>query len=573
VTEPAIPLDHGISSFSKQKRRGQPFCRGHFKLLRREKMPSQSAPAPRRGASVRFAQSRALTAAVLASTAVFAASAQTRAAVWYVPGTGGTNPNLPDFYQHQDYTNGGNGWEPRGGWCEYTAYSDAFYDLSTQGYQNLFVTNPTTNPWWTSMYGPNLTVAGVQQSNIYNLVTAMGALGNTWQAYLNLTANKAANVQAGTMPALLSQADPTNSAGTVFYYSATGRLLSTNQNVYNFTNNLLQNTNSEVLYRLRSGTASLAANANGQRLWWGGTGGGSFHYVTVGGIDTVNNIVSIADPDTNFGSTSAAGGWPGGAQAAAIGFPFRTPNGAAIPVAANANPITNDFAGFTFNGRTISSADAPQYKNTYVQTVNMVMPVWVTRTRAGIVTKPAIATPSAALTATAGLTVKSAIAPTEEETDITITLPTSSDAVDEVYVEPSNQVDNPAVDPTLFSFTDDSDTAASWTDSENNIDPFGNTTDDGGIEYNLTGGNPLEPGETADLNIATASDFTTTGYDVLLHFAGEPSSEWVPESIGGSAFDPEDTASEQTVVPEPASAALLAAGTLSLLTRRRRRSI
>jgi len=75
------------------------------------------------------------TAAAMALAAWPGSAALARAG-WYVPGTGGFNPNVPDFYQHQDWVSTGvagaessNGWEsatdlPNGawsGWCYYVA--------------------------------------------------------------------------------------------------------------------------------------------------------------------------------------------------------------------------------------------------------------------------------------------------------------------------------------------------------------------------------------------------------------------------------------------------------------------
>jgi hypothetical protein len=472
---------------------------------------------------------------------------------WYVPGAGGFNPNLPDFYQHQDYisglnfaggANGANGWEPLGGWCEYTAYSDALYDLTTRGYKGLFAVDPTANPWQTSLYGPNTTAAGVQASDIYKLVGAMGTVGNNWQAFLNLTTNQ----NLGGLPPLLSNSFPTGANGNVYYYNAFGQLTNSGQSVYTFTNTVVRNTNAEVLYRLRSGTANLAPNANGQSVWWGGNGGGSFHYVALAGISVANGNVSIADPDTNMGSGPTAAGWPHGQNALNIGFPFSSPAGSPLPVQANAAPLTQDFADFTFTGRSVTSVAAPQYNGTYVQSVNTISPLVVRRANARGVVRPG---PAGGIAPAGGQM--------DEETDITIDIPSDSNPVDQVFVEPSSQTVDPTVAPSEFSLVDDTNSSDTWSDTEMTTDPFGNTIADDGIDYDLTSGNPLEPGDMADLDIGTAADFSGTGYDVFLHYAGDPSDEWVPEEIGGTNFDPEDTASVQTV-PEPASIGLLLLG-------------
>ena len=50
---------------------------------------------------------------------------------------------MPKFYQHQDYMAGpaiagANGWEPKGGWCGYVAYTDIFYAITKQGYTGIY---------------------------------------------------------------------------------------------------------------------------------------------------------------------------------------------------------------------------------------------------------------------------------------------------------------------------------------------------------------------------------------------------------------------------------------------------
>lgn len=490
------------------------------------------------------------------------------AVVWYANGVGGFNPNLPDFYQHQDFisglnglggANGNNGWEPNGGWCEYTAYSDAMYDLTTRGYAGLFNIDPTANPWQTAMYGPNTTLAGVQASDIYNVVANTAKVGNNWQVYLNLTANQSAAVKTGRLAPLISNTLPTAANGNVLFYNAFGQLVSTQQSVYKFTNNAVKYLNAEVLYRLRSGTANLAPNANGQSVWWGGNGPGSFHYVALAGISVANGNVSIADPDTNFGSNAAAGGWPRGQNALNIGFPFSSPAGSPLPVQANAAPITQDFADFTFTGRSITSVAAPQYNGTYVQSVNLIAPLNVRGAKQVI----------------RGSIVPGAIPAdgSDNDEDLTIGIPSdSTEPVDQVMIEPSSMTSSPTAEPTEFSLTDDTTSGGTWADALETTDPFGNAMADDGIDYDLSSGTPLEPGDIADVDIATASDFTTSGYDIFLHFEGDPSDpagEWVPEEIGGTNFDPEDTASVQTV-PEPGSFMILGAACGLAMIRRRR---
>jgi hypothetical protein len=387
----------------------------------------------------------------------------------------------------------------------------------------------------------------------------MGTVGNNWQTYLNLTANQSVAVQNGTKAPLISNTLPTAANGNVLFYNAFGQLTTTGQSVTKFTNNAVKYLNSEVLYRLRSGTANLAPNANGQSVWWGGNGPGSFHYVARAGINVANGNVSIADPDTNFGSDPTAAGWPRGQKALNIGFPFSSPAGSALPVAAA--PNAQNFADFTFTGRSVTSAAAPQYNGTAVQSVNLIAPLNVRAARQ--VLRPSIVLGGAKPAALPG---------GDNDEDLTINIPSdSTEPVDQVMIEPSSMASDPGLEPTEFSLTDDTTAGGTWSDALETTDPFGNAMADDGIDYALGTGTPLEPGDTADIDIATASDFTSSGYDVFMHFEGDgsdPAGEWVPEEIGGTNFDPEDTASEQSV-PEPASLMILGAACGLAMIRRR----
>jgi hypothetical protein len=496
------------------------------------------------------------------------------------------NPNIADFYQHQDW-NGVNGWEitggsltggsvsatgmqlsggTLGGWCQQAAYADIFYDLTTRGYTGLFAVTPTALNWETPIYGTtsgsNATTVQVQASDLYKLTQSMS--GNVNQ-YLALTGNTGASVPSasgGTLTGLQSNYY-LFSGGSLNYVAfttsgttTTTSLMPLSSGVATLTNDLLKDLNADVAYRLLGGSTTvlsatqtvtslpgtITAVNRPQGRWWT-----NFHYVAVAGISLSstlsNSTVYVADPDTNMGSGAANMGWPLGTYAGS--FPFSSPASAPLPTGSNAS-----FASFTFSGSTVSSTNAPQYNGTVLQLVSAVY--------AGAVSKT---------TTTAG------IAPGDTKTDITLTLASDSNAVDGVLIVPSTLTDSSSgTFASDFSFTDDSNPLVTATYSTTASDPFGNTLANGGEKFMLSSGSALLPGQTADLDLGTSGSFTAGGYDVLLHFQGDPATEWVPEVMGAS-----ETVGLQydlhIAVPEPSGAALLGVGlvTAAVIRRWRRR--
>ena len=505
-----------------------------------------------------------------------AQSALAATPTWYTNGTGGNNPNIPDFYQHQDWSGfapaSANGWEPSGGWCAYTAYADVFYDLTQQGYQKLYTatgTTPTPANWMTAMYGGTggtaTTTAQVQASDIYKLQNSILSTSGNIQNFLNATAN--AGTYAATGGSLTSNFYQV-SAGSVSYTPA-GGTAATNADVMSFTNYYLKDMSAEVLYRLNQGTAAFsAAGGTAQGCWWGrpnkSVGGGNYHYVAVAGISPSlfepNTTVLVADPDTNLGSGPICAGWPtvgfvptGGTNG---GFPFSSPAGAPLPVVANASPLSQGFTGFNIasSGKaTITSANSPQYNGMVVQGVSVIY-----------------ANPVKSATTSSGA------GPGDTKTGLALTLPPSYGAVDGVLHRfPSSLTDTAGTDASDFSFTDISDGSAMWTSTPEPSDPFGNPLPDLGEEFNLGSGSAtaLEPGETALLDLGTADSFVAGGYDILLHFQGDPADVWLPEMTGGTTLDPSDAIGDQSV-PEPSSMALACSGlAAAAIVRWRRRRV
>ena len=162
----------------------------------------------------------------------------------------------------------------------------------------------------------------------------------------------------------------------------------------------------------------------------------------------------------------------------------------------------------------------------------------------------------------------------KEETAIAMALPSDAeDAVDQIMVEPSQQAPDPVANAGLDSFTDPSEPGSTWGDAELASDPFGNSLSDDAIDYDLTGGTGLEPGQTAMIDIGTDAEFANEGYDILVHYeadADDPNGFWMPYMEDGSMLDTSGDISQDQNVPEPTAAGLITFAALALAGRRRR---
>jgi hypothetical protein len=537
------------------------------------------------------------------------------APAWYANGVGGfiantndptkaaASPTVPDFYQHQNWipassvngsgqtvynTNSSNGWEsstlaPNGswqGWCAYTAYADVIYDLQSQGYAFNILADPTNAAnWYTATYGP----AGKPlTSNIAKIATIFGAgfpKTTSMQTFLNANVNnqKQTDANGDALARLTSQTFLVNSAtGLLQYWSySKGTMVDgqkSSDTAYDFTNNMLKR-GEDVMYLLTYGTNTVVNDPTTVNFWWAN------HAVAVSGVSVANKSVYIADPDTNGGPAAANAGWirnspnfPGALASAA---------NATLPVPAlnsfdNNDPtkFNSNYDRFTFANQnyaamnappliapTVTSPDAPQFNNTFLSSVLVTGP--------SIVNKIKVAPRASASFARSA--IRPATVGSDEETDLTLQIPETCSPIDEILVEPSTQTVNPSTDPTAFSLTDDTRTGSTWSDAEDTTDPFGNSMTLGSVEYDLAGGTALEPGDTVDVDLETTSDFSSLGYDVLIHFQGDPSGEWTPEMIAGSEYDPSDyPADDDAPMPEPSVLGVLGLGGIAMTRRRQR---
>jgi hypothetical protein len=318
-----------------------------------------------------------------------------------------------------------------------------------------------------------------------------------------------------------------------------------------------------------------AANTpNGQGLWWAAktaaaAGGGNYHMLAVAGINVAGNQLYVADPDTNpstpAGPTGVAqtnGGWPGDNANYPGNAPFnlKTSPGASLPVPAapavgNANAATwNQFyTDFSFAGNgtftAITSGQSAQYNGCGLQNIQTIM-----KNPFKII---------GGVPAGAG----------KEKTTVSVTLPTDAAvSVDHVFIEPSQVALDPGVNPGLDIFSDPSEPGSTWGISNLNSDPFGNALADGGIDYSLSAGTGLLPGETATIDIGTTAEFANEGYSVLMHYAPNadfPNGFWMPYMEDGTQLDASASISAAQQVPEPSTLGLVVIGAIALAGRRR----
>jgi hypothetical protein len=292
--------------------------------------------------------------------------------------------------------------------------------------------------------------------------------------------------------------------------------------------------------------------------------------LAVAGINVTGNQLYVADPDSNPSSPAGAsgvaptnGGWPGTNPNFPGRAPFnlKTSPGASLPVPSapvvgNANSATWNqlYSDFSFAGNgtftAITSGQSAQYNGCGLENIQTIM-----KNPAKLI---------------GGVPV----GPGKEKTTVSVTLPTDTAvSVDHIFIEPSQLALNPGSNPGFDDFLDPSEPTSTWAISELNSDPFTNALADGGIDYALSNGTGLLPGETATIDIGTTDEFANEGYALLLHYAPSsdfPSGFWMPFMEGGTKLDPSAAISaEQQMVPEPSTLGLLALAAIAVAGRRR----
>ncbi len=485
---------------------------------------------------------------------IVAGAALHAAPLWYANGTGGFNPNLPDFYQHQNWVKGApadNNWQRTGGWCFQIAYADVFYDLTKQGYLDLLPADVVLPAkWFDTVYKP----ADVNNSGISKMRSEMTG---TIQAYLDAKGHKVDD----PLP-LLANTFKVKADGKISYRTPALRVGDADlvEPLFSFYD-LKTKAGDSLTLKLLQGGADLRPDNKTQGLWW------NFHQVAGAGLDVASKTIFIADPDTNRGSKLEHAGWPSGLPAgrfpgdppAAAGgsFGLKTISTDPIPIpgapAIGAIATYNTFyAGFTLNdaNKVTGDADNARYTKTIVSEVQT------------------ISAPKAkgilfdGLPGGPGKTVV-AVNPLGFGATGIVNL------VDKVFIAPSTAVLDQTTNPSMFSFTIDSDPSSTWTTTVTSFDPLGNELLYRGVQFDWTSGGLLGAAGPATASLGTILDFLPTGYEILLHYAGDPSTTWNPEVIGSLLNQGGLSQDQLELVPEPSAALLSLCGWLAFYFRGR----
>jgi hypothetical protein len=453
----------------------------------------------------------------------------------------GYKTDVPDFYQHEFLAGnpgGVVGWEAFGGWCRPTALTDALYTFAANGYPNLLPAGFNTAAGWLNASGN--AIAALQNVQGQGINAFLGAAGYGWA--------KGPGVGKG----LVFNQYTVSATGALTYISSTGARRAYPGTAFDLIQKKML-TNQDVMIRL--GDTNPHPNAGDPTPkfplhWWSGPNifGGNYHYVDAAGFDAVNNNLFFADPDSNKGSGDGNAGWNGRnnyATAAAIRYVPGDP----VPVPARGPAITdppvnagNFYSSVSIaNGFQFSSLD--RYNGCRITAIESIAPVIAAKRGGGGGAAPVTFGPASSGVANT-LDIESEL----------------EDNVDKVLVYPAG------TDPVTGGPDSLSGNGASFTEHDlaaSALDPFGDTHENGGFEFDETGALGLEPDVVDTLALDTSTDFA--GFDVFLHDA--VTNSWSVEPIGA----PEDT-SVDTQVPEPTGAFAIVIATATMIRRRRRHS-
>lgn len=468
-----------------------------------------------------------------------------------------------DMYQHQNRgTARDPNWEKTGGWCQTTAYLNALYGWKVGGYDTL-PDAITTNATWLGSAASTLKTMAAD----WFTPTMSGPL----ERWLKSRPGGKVGLDGGVQ-GLMEVRVFSNTGGKLTYQSwglnsdNTKRKLpgkAQDLTVLQAATDAFVN-NRSVIYTLQNSSPPPGPQNDG--LWWAN---GSYHCVTMAGVDVNLNKIWFADPDSNNGNAKSdagitvaaapAGAFPGPAVDPIIEAKRFQPTDP-IPVAARiaGQPsATPTGVGAYYREATLAANgwkfldDIPKnerYRWPYINDYRT-----IERVKAAKDSLP----PPVAPALVAG-DEQAVSLPYQQTFKITAGM---VENVDSFWLFP-----NAEFDPATLSF---SSAGGAWSLTSllgpNQTDPFGNDFPFGGFQFSLTGGQPLQAydkeftGLPSSLSFGTLSFSTladVTSWDTYFRNAADPTGQtWDVQSFGADL-----PASPPQTVPEPSTLASIALG-------------
>jgi|GEM_PF-2372324 len=487
-----------------------------------------------------------------------------------------------DMYQHQNRgAVNDTQWEDTGGWCRPTAYLDALWGWKLAGFNTLPDAVLDNNAWLNSASASLKTMS----RDFWFKAPAPGTSSPHGTGRLERWLHNrpgSIGIAAGVGKGLMEVEIIDDGSGRLKYssWALTGDAMLRNVPGAGGTQPILHAAQ-DAFIKNRSVVATIEvapayqAAAAAEGLWWAG---GSYHTITLAGIDIPNNKIYFADPDSNHGNAGTdsgiTGGFPGPAtdpivQAKRFKPSDPIPVAARIPGQPSATPTG---VGAYYREVTVDPGTGQFLLNAVLNERYRFPDITSYNTIERIKAAPR-ALPQPLSVGSAGLSGDGFFNSTQfnysYEWDITAGM---VEAVDAFWFFP-----NSAFDPGSFSFTA---TGGTWQLKSvlgpDEPDPFGNTWPFGGVMFSLMSGLPLLPGGKSEDNpsppglLTFRSESLVTAWDTYFHDASDPLGLdadpmlqiWDVQSVGGVMMD------FPPHVPEPGLlSALLGAG---LLLRRSR---